>query len=58
VTPTGIELATFRIVAQNLKHCATVSGPLSDLSECPKHNAAENTGFEGIRNFLSDIDET
>jgi hypothetical protein len=52
MTPSGIEPATFRFVAQYLKHCATISGPLSDLRECPKHNAAENNGFEGISKFF------
>jgi hypothetical protein len=28
MTPSGIELATFRFVAQYLNHCATISGPL------------------------------
>jgi hypothetical protein len=28
MTPSGIEPATFRFVAQYLNHCATVSGPL------------------------------
>jgi hypothetical protein len=27
MTPSGIEPATFRFVAQYLKHCATISGP-------------------------------
>jgi hypothetical protein len=30
MTPSGIEPTTFRIVAQYLKHCATISGPRSD----------------------------
>jgi hypothetical protein len=29
MTPSGIEPATFRFVAQYLKHCATISGPQS-----------------------------
>jgi hypothetical protein len=31
MTPSGIEPATFRFVAQYLNHCATISGPLSSL---------------------------
>jgi hypothetical protein len=27
MTPSGIEPATFRFVAQYLNHCATISGP-------------------------------
>jgi hypothetical protein len=27
MTPSGIEPATFRLVAQYLNHCATISGP-------------------------------
>jgi hypothetical protein len=30
VTPSGIEPATFRFVAQYLNHCATISGPQSE----------------------------
>jgi hypothetical protein len=28
MTPSGMEPATFRFVAQYLNHCATISGPL------------------------------
>jgi hypothetical protein len=33
VTPSGIESATFRFVAQYVNHCANISGPLSEA--CP-----------------------
>jgi hypothetical protein len=33
MTPSGIEPATFRFVAQYLKHCATISGPNINIVE-------------------------
>jgi hypothetical protein len=36
MTPSGIEPATFRFVAQYLNHCATNSGPLWKLLVTPK----------------------
>ena len=34
MTPTGIEPATFRFVAQNLNHCATAVPPVTLVGEC------------------------
>jgi hypothetical protein len=31
--PSGIEPVTFRFVAQYLKHCATISGPLEIIKQ-------------------------
>jgi hypothetical protein len=33
MTPSGIEQATFRFVAQYLNHCATISGPITGVLE-------------------------
>jgi hypothetical protein len=38
-TPSGIEPATFRFVAQYLNHCATISGPRSDKSRAEKKDS-------------------
>jgi hypothetical protein len=47
MTPSGIEPATFRFVAQYLNHCVTISGPLifEYLSKiCPEYSESLKSG--------------
>jgi hypothetical protein len=49
MTPSGIEPATFRFVAQYLNHCATISGPLS----CKEHSSTLTKTTKGGQSTVS-----
>jgi len=42
MTPSGIEPATFRFVAQHLNHCATMVPIMKDIYQLTKHTAEDS----------------
>jgi hypothetical protein len=49
MTPSGIEPATFRFVAQYLNHCATISGLLAGV--CRTHKIIRNPYKNTVKNL-------
>jgi hypothetical protein len=53
MTPSGIEPGTFRLAAQCLNHCATISGPLSKNAKIKIHRAITSPVFYMYVNLAS-----